>query len=272
VAALLAASSLAGGAAHAAEPVALTLAVVPNLPPVTLHKIWTPFAERLARDTGVAIHLKLYDRIGVFLDACDAGVPDLTFAAPNMFFLSRRTQGYVPLVRANATLTGVIFVRKDSPIQSVRELQGKTIAFVGPRNICSVITRHALATSGTSVDFNAAFTGSTVNVAKSVLLGKADAGATLDGALAIDMADALDQLRPILETPPVASHPLAAHPRVPAALRERLVEAILAMAKTEDGRELLKAVRLANPMRADYDRDYRTFDAIDFEKLSRQER
>jgi phosphonate transport system substrate-binding protein len=268
----LCAPALIAGPARAADPAPLKLAVVPNLPPVTLHKLWTPFVERLSRDTGLPIALKLYDRVGVFLDECDAGSPDLLFAAPNMFFLSHRKQGYVPLVRSERKLVGTIFVRKESPYRTIADLRGKSIAFVGPRNICSVITRHALATAGTPIDFNASFTGSTVNVAKSVLLGKADAGATLDGALVTDVADALPELRTILETPPVASHPLAAHPRVPPDVRERIAQAILALARTEDGQKLLASVRLASPIRADFDRDYRLFDDVDFEALDRQGR
>jgi phosphonate transport system substrate-binding protein len=258
--------------AAAAEPAPLVLAVVPNLPPVALHKKWIPFVERLSRDAGVPIELKLYDRIGTFLEEADAGVPDLLFAAPNMFFLSHRKQGYVPLVRSSVRLVGMVFVRKDSPYRTVADLQGKTIAFVGPRNICSVITRHAMATAGTPIDFNVAFTGSTINVAKSVLLGKAEAGATLDGALAADLPDALSELRPVLETPPVASHPLAIHPRIPVAVRERIAAAALALAGSEEGRALLASVRLESPVRADYARDYSQFDAIDFARLDTQGR
>lgn len=272
LAALLAA--MGGGAVRAGEPAPapLVLAVVPNLPPVTLHKKWIPFTERLSRDSGIPIQLKLYDRIGAFLEDADAGVPDLLFAPPNMFFLSHKKVGYVPLVRSSVRLVGMVFVRKDSPYRTVNDLQGKTIAFVGPRNICSVITRHAMATAGSPIDFNVSFTGSTVNVAKSVLLGKAEAGATLDGALAADLPEALTELRPVLETPPVASHPLAAHPRMPVALRERIAAAALALAASEDGRALLATVRLEAPVRADYARDYSQFDAVDFARLDAQAR
>jgi phosphonate transport system substrate-binding protein len=259
-------------AARGAEEKALVLAVVPNKPPVALHKAWSPFVAELSRAAGVRIELKLYDRVDIFWADCNAGVPDLLYAPPNMFFLLHRKQGYLALVRARAMLTGVIFVRKDSPLTSIRELHGKTIAFVGPKNICSVLTRHALATSGTPVEFNASFSGSTLNVAKAVLLGKAEAGATLDGALVADGGDTLDQLRPIFETPPVASHPLAAHPRVPREVRERIAAAVLALAGSDEGQRLLAGVRLSDPIRADYARDYRSFDSVDFERLERQER
>ena len=95
-----------------------------------------------------------------------------------------------------------------------------------------------------------------------VVLGKADAGAALSVSLAQDAPEAADELRVILQTHPVAPHPLAAHPRVPAAVRERIAAATLALAGSAEGRALLAAVRLADPVRADYGRDYLLFDEM----------
>lgn len=267
----LVAVGLAGGG-RAADGASLLLAVAPNRPPVVLSQAWSPFAAELSRAIGMRVELKLYERVGAFVADCEAGAPDLIFAAPNVFFLSHRAQGYLPLVRGRAMLKGVVFVRKDSPLTSVRDLHGKTIAFVGPRTICSVLTRQAMASSRTALDFNASFAGSTVNVVKAVELGKADAGATLDGSLVTEAKDDLDQLRIILETPPVAPHPLAAHPRVPPEVRERIAAAVLAMAGSEEGRRLLAGVRLSEPIRASYERDYRVLESAGFEHLRRRER
>jgi phosphonate transport system substrate-binding protein len=258
--------------ARAAAPDPLVLAIVPNRPPVEVHRAWTPFVERLSRDAGVRIELKLYERTATFVDDCDAGVPDLVFASPNMFFVSHRKQGWLPLVRGSASLRGVVYVRSDSPYQSVQDLQGKTIAFVGPYNLCSILVRSALTREGTPIEFRPEFLGSAINVAKSVLLGKADACATLDGEVLVGAEVDPADLRALFKTPPVASHPLAAHPRVPAAVRERIASVVLGMAATEEGRRLLASVRLADPVRASFDRDYQVFDEVDFERLARQVR
>ena len=52
-------------------------------------------------------------------------------------------------------------------------------------------------------------------------------------------------------------HPLSADPRVPAALRKRVTAAILEMGRSESDRALLAAIRMPDPLPADYDRDYR---------------
>jgi len=258
------------GGAGAVEQKTYTLAVIPNMPAVTMHKNWTPFVEQLSKDIGARIELKVYDKIGTFMSESEAGIPDLIYSAPNMFFLAYQKQKYVPLVRSSLMLTGQVFVRKDSPYKTLNDLQGKTIAFVGPKNVCSVITRHALLTGVGSIDYNSAYSGSTINVAKSVLLGKADAGATLDVSMMNDVPEMLAEFRILLETEKVASHPLAAHPRMPKKVREAVTRAVMAMDKTEPGKKLLAAVKLNNPMTADYKRDYSLFANVDFARLDKQ--
>lgn len=69
-----------------------TLAVVPNLPAVTLHKNWRPVIEHLSKEAGVKIDLKLYDKITTFLVDTQAGRADFVYAPPNMFFLAYKKQ------------------------------------------------------------------------------------------------------------------------------------------------------------------------------------
>jgi phosphonate transport system substrate-binding protein len=256
--------------AFAAEKSSYTLAVIPNMPAVTLHKNWTPFVEYLSRELGVKIELKLYDKIGTFLDESQAGQADFIYSAPNMYYLAYQKQKYVPLVRSATMIQGRVFVRKDSPYTKVSELQGKKIAFVGPKNVCSIITRQALLTGQGSIDYNASFSGSTVNVAKSVLLGKVDAGASLDVSMMSDVPEMANEFRVILETEKIASHPLAAHPRVPKELQDALTAAVLALDSSAQGKKILGAVKLTKPIRADFKRDYSFFSEFDFERLDKQ--
>jgi len=261
---------IGSGMALSAELKSYTLAVIPNLPTMTLHKNWTPFVEQLSNDLGIKLELKLYDKIGTFLEDTQAGKADFIYSAPNMFYLAYQKQKYIPLVRSSTMLSGRVFVRKDSPYKKVSDLKGKTIAFVGPKNVCSVITRHSLLTGQGSINYNASYSGSTINVAKSVLLGKADAGATLDISMMKDIPDLADEFRTILETEKIASHPLAAHPRVPKKLQEAMTAAVLALDSKEQGRKILDAVKLNKPLKAELKRDYGFFSEYSFEQLDKQ--
>lgn len=118
------------------------------------------------------------------------------------------------------------------------------------------------------MDFFSIFAGSTSNVIKNVLLGKADAGAVFVTDLEMEPKELQAQLQPIVVTQQVAPHPLCAHPRVPRSVRETVKKAVLSLAEAPEGAELLRKVRLAAPVAADYERDYKSLDQIDVKGLS----
>ncbi len=117
--------------------------------------------------------------------------------------------------------------------------------------------------------FEKEYSGSTANVIKSVLLLKAEAGATFNTELNKEPPEVIEQIRTIAATRKIPSHPLAAHPRVPQAFRVAVQEAVLALAATPTGAELLSKLRLASPLAADYERDYQSLEEVDVKALSR---
>lgn len=77
-----------------------------------------------------------------------------------------------------------------------------------------------------------------------------------------------EQLRTLVETQKIASHPLCAHPRVSQSVRETVIKAVLAFSATPEGAELFKKIRLPSPVTADYERDYLSLEEIDVKGLS----
>lgn len=102
---------------------------------------------------------------------------------------------------------------------------------------------------------------------KTVILGKADAGATLDVDINKEAEEISSQLRPLLTTPKRAPHPLAAHPRVSGAVRDALMQAVLKIGNDAANSELMRSVRMPDPTPARYERDYKDLEEIDIKKL-----
>lgn len=125
-----------------------------------------------------------------------------------------------------------------------------------------------LSGSNDALQFTKEYIGSTANVIKSVLLQKADAGATFNTELDKEAPEVRAQLRTILKTRDIPSHPLAAHPRVAQPVRNAVQGAILTLAATDTGAKLLGGLRLTAPVAADYQRDYRPLDEVEVKKLS----
>lgn len=245
-----------------------TLAIFPSATPANLHRQWAPFVKRLSNDTGFEFRLRMYEIMADFERDIWSGHPDFIFASPIQTVVAHQANGYVPLVRGGKKVAVGLFVRADSPIRTVDDLAGKSISFVGNKNMCSVFIQHLLGQKSPKLSFSREYAGSTRNVIINVLLGKSAAGAVFSPELARESEDARKQLREIMATADIAPHPLSANPRVSRSAQEAVTKATLAIAATKEGAQLLKALMLETPVAANYDRDYRFLEEIDIKGLT----
>ncbi len=227
-------------------------AVVPQAPPVVMTARWSPILDRISRESGVRLRMKLYERVEAFQADLAAGAVDLAYLNPVQAIHAWQAARYRPLVRDAKAIRGVLFVRADSEIHSVAALGGREVAFVGPWSICTTSLRHEFRGAG----LVPRYVGTSANAYKTVVLGLTPAGGVLDSAFEDAPAEIRDKLRVIYSTPPMASHAVVAHPRVPAPVAERVAEAFRALARSDAGAELLEPIHMTDPTRAEYRRDY----------------
>lgn len=251
----------------AADNEALVLSVVPRSPPPETHREWSPFVERLSRDIGRPVTLKIFRGISEYEQFTLSGNADLSFSNPYQFVQLHHRQGFIPLVRDDAErLSGALVVRKTDSVQSVRDLDGQIIAFPHPNAFGASLYMRALLTTEFGIRFTPTYVASHGNVYRSVILDKARAGGGVNVTLNKEPPAVREQLRVLYETPGLAPHPLSAHPRVPAELRDKIKAAVLHMASDEAGRAILARVTLTKPVAADYPRDYQVLERLHLEK------
>jgi len=250
------------GAAIGENPV-YTFAVLPQRPPVVMYSKWRPLLDSLEKETGVTLKLKLYENVADFETDIGKGGPDFIFSTPPQLVIARKIQGYNPLVRSSRMLSAILFVRKDSPIRTVNDLQSGEIAFTGSWNVCSILMHQVLVKDHPDLKFKQLYAGSSSNVVSHVLLGKATAGSVLDSQFENMAPEANRDLRPVLETPKIFAHPISAHPRVPKQLQEKLAAAMLHLWGQDKGKAILLSLGITNPVRANYQHDYRQLEEID---------
>jgi phosphonate transport system substrate-binding protein len=250
----------------ATERTSYSLSVVPQFPASEIHRDWSPLLERLAKDTGLTFTLSLSANIPRFESELLEGRPDFAFMNPYHQVMAARAQGYVPLVRSSKPLTGILVVRKDSPIGSVRELDGKEVAFPAPNAFGASLWMRALLAERERIAIKPVYVQTHSNVYRHVIRGKAAAGGGIQNTLLQEPEEVQADLRVLLETPGAAPHPLSAHPRVPARTQQLVAGALLALTSDAAGQGLLKEVFGAAPVRADYARDYRPLEQFKLEK------
>ena len=267
--------ALAGTAALAAsgaraedrdDRVAFSVAIVPQFPAAELHRDWMPLLERLGRDTGLTLTLKLAPNIPRFETEVMLGSPDFAFMNPYHAVMASRAQGYVPLVHDTKLLTGILVVPKADPIKSLAELDGKELAFPAPNAFGASLWMRALLAERERIRITPAYVQTHSNVYRQVIRGKAAAGGGVNNTLLQESDEVRASLRVLFETPGVAPHPLSAHPRVPTRVRQALTDAFLQLAAEPAGQTLLKNVAMPRPVPADYARDYRPLEQYRLER------
>jgi phosphonate transport system substrate-binding protein len=259
-------TALVAAPLHAADaPAAYTLAVVPYQLPLTLHRDWTPLARRLAARLGTPVELKVYPAFPEFeADLLQRGAPDFAFVNPYHQVLAKKRHGYLPLVRSRTATTGVLVVRDDSPVRHVRELDGQTIGFPSPNAFGASL--HIRAHLNERIGFQPRYLGSHSEVYRHVLLGEVAAGGGIRYTLEREPPELRRRLRVLYETEANVAHALAAHPRVSPAAREALRALVLELDRSADTRALLAPLQLADPVAADYARDYGPLERLGLER------
>ncbi len=244
-----------------------TVAVVPQFPAEEIFRDWTPVLKEVSRLTGLDLKLKTYASIPEFETAFLSGEPDFAYMNSYHAVMAKKAAGYTPILRDDATrLTGILVVRKDSPITRVQELEGATLAFPSPNAFGASLYIRALLTEEYKINFKPEYVTTHSNVYRHVVTGRVPAGGAIRKTLAEETPELQAQLRVLYETPSTYSHPIAAHPRVPAQAREAVLQAFLTLGANPAFAEQLKAIQLPKPVKSDF-KDYAPLEKLGLEKF-----
>ena len=244
-----------------------SLAVVPQRTPAITHRNWSPFLERMTRDTGHRYLLRVYRTFEEFESDLSNGIPDLVYMNPYHQLRAHRSQGYRPLVRDDSTtLSGVLVVPRDSPVKSVHDLDGQVIGFPDPNAFAASLYMRALLREKEHIRFTPQYFTTHGNVYRHVIAGDVAAGGGVNTTLAGDRAEIRAALRVLYVTPGTAPHPLSAHPRVHARDREKISAAVLRLHDDEEGQRVLRSISMPNPKRANFARDYAPLEKLNLHR------
>ena len=240
----LAAAACLAISAHAAAQT-YTFAVVPQFEQRKLFTIWKPVVAELERRTGHSFKLVATLTIKDFERALSRGTFDFVYANPYHILKASHSQGYIPLVRDEAALRGVLVVRKDSPIQHVSELDGKIVAFPSPNAIGASLLMRADLSRLHHATVVPLYVKTHSSVYFHVVNGLTAAGGGVEKTLHEQDASVQEALRVLYTTREMPSHPIAAHPRIGKALRDEVQHALLEMGRTKEGLEMLDKVPIS---------------------------
>lgn len=246
-----------------AEDCTMKVGVVPQFEQRRIFEVWTPILDALKEQTGCAFELVGSKSIIEFEKAFKDGVYDLAYMNPYHAVMAKKAQGYEPIVRSGKKkLKGILVVKKDSPVQDVKELNAKEVAFPSPNALgASLLMRAELATKhGSKVVPKYVKTHSSVylHVAKGLTVAGGGVSRTFN-----EQPDHIkDKLRILYTTTPVNAHPAVIHPRVSEDMQKKVQEAWLGLAGAKAS--LFDGIPMKGAIATSYD-DYKSLEELGLE-------
>ena len=246
----------------------IRVSVVPQRPPAETFAIWTTLLQELGQVSKECFVLRVAPTIPHFEAELRTGRADCVYLNPYHAVLAQRWRGYIPLIRdGSKPLRGLLVVRKDSPIRSIRELNGLPVAFPSPNAFAAtLLPRVLLARQGITI--KPVFETTHSNVYRSVALAMLPAGGGINNTLQRERPELQEELRVLWQTPPFASHPFACLPSLAKARRQALQAGFLALAANPAHHRLLDEIQIPEPVRADYQRDYQPLRGLGLERFA----
>jgi phosphonate transport system substrate-binding protein len=235
------------------------MGVFPYLAPRELEKMYAPIAADLSNAIERDVMFMTSSTYETFMGNLDKQMYDIVFVQPFDYVTIADKYGYRPLATRNKPLPAILVVKPDSRFNSIADLRGKTIALPPSVAAISYLIKDHLKKSGVDPDTDVVIEHhrSHASCMHNVLLGTADACGTAPPALRFFENKMNTPLRTIATTEGIPNSIFAVHPRVPEELQKKLIQQITSWSVSEEGRNLLKGVKVEAFIAAE-DREYDT--------------
>jgi phosphonate transport system substrate-binding protein len=214
---------------------------------------YQPLAAYLSEKIGATIELKLLPRYGNIIDNFRSEKLDGAFLGSFTYALAHSKLGISVVARPLApdntsTYYGMIFVRKDSGIRTIREMKGKRFAFVDKATTAGYLLPLEYFFKGGVKDYKryfgeTYFTGTHQDSIDDVLNRRADIGAaknTVFYRLAQRDPRIISQLKILARSPEVPENGLALRKDMDDAMKKGIQESLLGMHDDPRGKEILR--------------------------------
>jgi phosphonate transport system substrate-binding protein len=238
--------------ARAGAPV-YRLAVHPLHNPYKLGEAYQPLIDHLnTRLKGERIELEASRDYAAFEQKYRDREPAFLLPNPWQTLQAIKSSYHVIAMAGDAQdFKGIFIVRKDSGIRTPADLKGRVVSYPAPTALAAcLMPQYYLHQKGIDInkDIENAYVGSQESSIMNVYLGKSAAGATWPPPWRLfqrDYPKEAAELKQIWETPSLINNSVMVRDDVPAAVREPVTQALLALAQAPEGRAILANMETA---------------------------
>jgi phosphonate transport system substrate-binding protein len=231
----------------------LRLLLVPEKNTFEQRRKYKYITDYLSKKMEMHVTIEIMANYGEITVAFQNGRADAGFFGSFSYVLTHARTGIEPIVRpvwldGTSTYRGYIFVRKDSGIESVKDMKNKTLVLVDKATTAGYIFQRFYFNYLGITDMEKYF--SRISFARShdaavwaVYTGEADIGGAKNhifNSFKEEYPDFDKQMRVLAESPEVPSNGLAVRKDLNPAIKLRLKNLLLGLEETEEGRKVLK--------------------------------
>ena len=234
----------------------LRLLLVPEKNTFEQRRRYKYITDHLSKKMEMNVTVEIMANYGEISVAFQEGRADAGFFGSFSYVLTHAKAGIEPIARpvwlnGNSTYRGYIFVRKDSGIETVKDMKNKSLVLVDRATTAGYIfQRYYFKYSGIAnlEDYfsRISFARSHDAAAWAVYTGEADIGGAKNHifhSLQEEYPDFKEQMVILAESPEVPSNGLAVRKDLNPAIKLRLKTLLLALHETTEGQEILKNFR-----------------------------
>jgi len=234
----------------------IILGVFPRRNIKITYKLFTPLAKYLSHRLDREVVLKTTKSFQEFWENVQQKKYDVVHFNQYHYIVSHKLFNY-EVIAANKeldseTIAGSIIVRKDSGINSVSDLKGKTILFGGGRRAMqSYISATWLLREGglQAGDYIEKFSINPPNTIISTYFKRADASGSGDSVMHLDnVRNRIDisELKFLAKTKQMTHLPWAVSDDLPVVLRTKIQHILTTLSTSAEGKAILKSARLSD--------------------------
>ncbi len=224
-------------------PTSLDLGVFPYLSTRALLDLYEPVRAHLQAALKLPTNLYTASNFKTYADRTKAGGYDVLATPPHLARLAQREAGYIPLAIFTRELRCVIVVAKDSPLQTLSDLKGGSIATPSKLALVTITGSQFLRDNGLADEAGMLLrdVGSHSNAVLAVQRGEVDAAMTESVALQQMPESVRKSVRVIAQTERLPHVMFLAHPRLGQARADKISGLLLHLQDTAEGRSFFKS-------------------------------
>jgi phosphonate transport system substrate-binding protein len=215
----------------------LRVALLPDENAATIIQNAQPLKVYLEKTLGRTVELLVTTDYSSMIEAMRFGRIEVAYFGPLSYVLARSKSDIeafaVGVTRGSPTYTSVVIAGADSPVKTIADLKGRTMAYGDQASTSSHLVPRAMIQDAGLVaerDYTPVYLGAHDAVARAVESGKVPAGALsrpiFDSLVKSGKVDAA-KVRVVAETKPIPNYPMAMQAKLSAPLKEAIRKAFV---------------------------------------------